>query len=148
MSHCKILKKALLQKLHASLDDQLLVIKRLKLTNNTNVKHLLAAEISSNHIPKNTLIKTQKKNGIQSHIARKKPMISEINRIKRLNWAKKHKNWIKEDWRRVFGLMSPLLVLIHMERSVFGVMKMSFMFLIAHKQLLKVDASLLWSGDA
>ena len=31
----------------------------------------------------------------------KKPVITEINRIKRLKWAREHKNWTNEQWRQV-----------------------------------------------
>ena len=39
--------------------------------------------------------------GFSRRITRKKPPISEINRIKRLAWAKKHLNWITEQWRTI-----------------------------------------------
>jgi DDE superfamily endonuclease/Transposase/Helix-turn-helix domain len=67
-------------------------------------KRQLAQEISaliSKNICGATLVKTLKKNGIQSHVARKKPFISEENRLKRLQWARDHRNWTKEQWRRV-----------------------------------------------
>jgi transposase len=64
----------------------------------------LAKEISSNvqvDLSAATLVKTLKKNGFKSHIARKKPFISEVNRQKRLKWAKEHAKFKIEDWRRV-----------------------------------------------
>ncbi|CAG8573513.1 8856_t:CDS:2 [Ambispora gerdemannii] len=46
-------------------------------------------------------------------------------------------NWIKEDWRRVLWTINPLSAPIIMEKLVFGVINMSFMIQIAHKQPLK-----------
>jgi Transposase/DDE superfamily endonuclease/Helix-turn-helix domain len=67
-------------------------------------KRDLAKEISSG-MPKTfssaTLVRTLKENGFKSRVARKKPFISEENRHKRLKWARDHKNFKREDWRRV-----------------------------------------------
>ncbi|CAG8548741.1 12265_t:CDS:2, partial [Ambispora gerdemannii] len=46
-------------------------------------KRLLATKISSNNVSPRSMIRSLKKNGIKSHIARKKPWINETNRIKR-----------------------------------------------------------------
>ncbi|CAG8835856.1 36073_t:CDS:1, partial [Racocetra persica] len=37
----------------------------------------------------------------KSYIACKKPFLTKKAQRKRYNWAKEHKNWTKEDWRRV-----------------------------------------------
>ncbi|CAG8791104.1 17287_t:CDS:1, partial [Racocetra fulgida] len=64
-------------------------------------KRSLAAEFQSPPIAPSTLVKTLKKNGFKSYIARKKPFLTKKAQRERYNWAKEHKNWTKEDWRRV-----------------------------------------------
>ena len=39
--------------------------------------------------------------GLVGRVAAKKPLLRENNRVKRLNFAKKHKHWTKEDWYQV-----------------------------------------------
>ena len=39
--------------------------------------------------------------GFSRRIARKKPPISENNRIKRLAWAEEHLDWITKQWRTI-----------------------------------------------
>jgi transposase len=39
--------------------------------------------------------------GICSHWSKKKPFISQSNKIKRLEWSKAHKHWTIDDWHRV-----------------------------------------------
>lgn len=39
--------------------------------------------------------------GFYRRVARRKPPISEANRIKRLAWAQEHLHWTVEDWRKV-----------------------------------------------
>lgn len=39
--------------------------------------------------------------GIRGCKARKKPWLSQINQKRRLQWAKKHKNWTIDQWSRV-----------------------------------------------
>ena len=41
------------------------------------------------------------KYGYASRIAKKKPFISEKNRKARLRFARKHKNWNVNDWKKV-----------------------------------------------
>ena len=43
--------------------------------------------------------------GLFGRVAAKKPLLRPVNKKKRLLWAKKHKNWTYEDWKRSFGLM-------------------------------------------
>lgn len=40
-------------------------------------------------------------NGLKSYRPRKKPLITEKQRLKRLAWAKEHKSWSVEQWSRV-----------------------------------------------
>lgn len=39
--------------------------------------------------------------GFGAHVAAKKPLLSYANICKRLEWAKAHKDWTVEDWKRV-----------------------------------------------
>ena len=39
--------------------------------------------------------------GLHGRVARKKPYISEKNRVRRLSWAKRHANWTSQDWQKV-----------------------------------------------
>ena len=51
----------------------------------------------SNHTIRRSLVSA----GLKSYFTRKKPFISEKNRRKRLIWAKQHRHWTIEDWRKV-----------------------------------------------
>lgn len=42
-----------------------------------------------------------KKEGFSGRIARRKPPISETNRLLRLAWAHEHLNWTKEQWQTI-----------------------------------------------
>ena len=42
-----------------------------------------------------------KKEGFSRRIARRKPPISETNRLLRLAWAHEHLNWTKEQWQTI-----------------------------------------------
>jgi transposase len=48
-----------------------------------------------------TLVRKFKTLGITSHIARKKPFITESHRKKRLAWAKEYRKFTVEDWKKV-----------------------------------------------
>ena len=49
--------------------------------------------------------------GFGAHVAAKKPLLSEANIAKRLQWAKKYKDWTVEDWKRVcFSDETPFLL--------------------------------------
>ena len=39
--------------------------------------------------------------GIGSYVAIKKPLLTVKDRIKRLNWARKHQDWLVEKWAKV-----------------------------------------------
>jgi len=39
--------------------------------------------------------------GFRSHMSVKKPVVNAKARLKRLNWAKEHKNWSSDQWRSV-----------------------------------------------
>lgn len=42
-----------------------------------------------------------KKEGFSRRVARRKPPISEANRLLRLAWAHEHLNWTKEQWQTI-----------------------------------------------
>lgn len=48
-----------------------------------------------------TITRRLKQQNLKSRVAPKKPFISEINRKKRIQWAKNYKNWSAEQWKRV-----------------------------------------------
>jgi hypothetical protein len=39
--------------------------------------------------------------GFSSHIVQKKPFLFDIHRARRLEFARKHRKWTIEDWKRV-----------------------------------------------
>jgi hypothetical protein len=39
--------------------------------------------------------------GLLGRVAKKKPYLRLSNKKKRLRWAKEHRHWTKEDWKRV-----------------------------------------------
>lgn len=58
-----------------------------------------------------TVIRRLKEKGLKSRFATKKPLISERNRKKRLEWCKKHEQWTVDDWSKVlFSDESPFWV--------------------------------------
>ena len=58
-----------------------------------------------------TISNRLKEGGLKSRIATKKPLISEINRKKRLEWCKAHQHWTYEQWSKVlFSDESPFSV--------------------------------------
>lgn len=42
-----------------------------------------------------------RKEGFARRIARRKPLISEVNRLLRLQWALEHLNWTREQWNTI-----------------------------------------------
>jgi len=49
----------------------------------------------------NTANKILRDEGLPARAPRKKPYLKAKHRLKRLIWAKQHRHWTKEDWRRV-----------------------------------------------
>ncbi len=39
--------------------------------------------------------------GLRGCVAVKKPLLNKANKLKRLHWAKQHKDWTLEDWKKV-----------------------------------------------
>jgi transposase len=52
-------------------------------------------------VSEGTIRKALRANGINNRIAKKKPFLSDIHIKKRLDFAKQHKSWSLEQWRRV-----------------------------------------------
>src|ERR1700761_7342561 len=63
------------------------------------LKH--APSFTKNRLSINSVKGRLREVGLNGRVARKKPWLSKENIKKRFEWAKEHKNWTKEDWRRV-----------------------------------------------
>ncbi|KAG0755859.1 hypothetical protein G6F22_020473 [Rhizopus arrhizus] len=48
-----------------------------------------------------TVRKSLRRSGLTSFLKPQKPLLSEVNRRKRLDWALDHVDWTIEDWKRV-----------------------------------------------
>ena len=53
------------------------------------------------NVSENAIRKALKQEGFSRRLARRKPIISEINCIKRLEWAREHLSWSKEQWESI-----------------------------------------------
>jgi len=42
--------------------------------------------------------------GFRRRVARKKPLITETNRKKRLAWAQEHLDWLLEQWAKILWI--------------------------------------------
>ena len=69
-------------------------------------RRVTAVDIKKSHYDSKLSISTLKNilkhYGLNDHVARKKPLISLKNRLKRLQFAKTHINWTIKDWSRIF----------------------------------------------
>ena len=52
-------------------------------------------------VSKDTINRRLKANGIKSYVPIKKPLLTHNQKIKRLKWARRHKNWSVKDWEIV-----------------------------------------------
>ncbi|EIE91839.1 hypothetical protein RO3G_16550 [Rhizopus delemar RA 99-880] len=48
-----------------------------------------------------TVRRSLRRSGLTSFVKPQKPLLSEVNRRKRLDWALNHTDWTMEDWKRV-----------------------------------------------
>ncbi|KAG1486748.1 hypothetical protein G6F54_013118 [Rhizopus delemar] len=48
-----------------------------------------------------TARRSLRRSGLTSFVKPQKPLLSEVNRRKRLGWALNHVDWTMEDWKRV-----------------------------------------------
>jgi Transposase and inactivated derivatives len=49
-----------------------------------------------------TLVRAINKAGLHSRVARRKPLLTDENKAKRLTWCLEHQNWSPAKWRRVY----------------------------------------------
>jgi hypothetical protein len=56
---------------------------------------------SNRHISASTVQRRLCESGLRGRIAAKKPLLKDINKKKRLAWAKKHDQWILDRWKSV-----------------------------------------------
>jgi len=56
---------------------------------------------SGNGVSSRTIRRNLKKVKLKSCIPRRKPAMSEANRLKRLEWARTHEHWTVNDWKKV-----------------------------------------------
>ncbi|CAK9814356.1 Transposable element Tc1 transposase [Anthophora quadrimaculata] len=64
----------------------------------------IAAEVNKSReetISVSTIKRRLKEGGLRGCVAVKKPLLRKQNKKKRLQWAKCHKNWTLEDWKKV-----------------------------------------------
>jgi len=53
------------------------------------------------HVSASAIRRALKKEGFSRHVARRKPPISEANRVARLQWAREHLDWTREQWETI-----------------------------------------------
>lgn len=52
-------------------------------------------------VERSTISRVLKKHGINSYSVTKKPLLTALQKQKRLKWALEHRNWTEKDWERV-----------------------------------------------
>ena len=62
---------------------------------------LFSKQNQGQKISRRTIQKALREEGIRSCIPRPKPLISDVNRVKRLEFAEKYKYWTVENWKQV-----------------------------------------------
>lgn len=76
------------------------LIKQNPFSTSAQIKQILSPDL--NHITTKTIRnRLAKKFKMPARIPRKKPLITEKARLKRLAWCKAHKDWTVEDWKKV-----------------------------------------------
>ena len=91
-------------------DPELLLLQRISSLESTSeiIAQINVSQSSSNtHISTSTVQRRLRESGLHGRIAAKKPLLKDINKKKILAWAKKHEQWTLDQWKSVFGLMSP-----------------------------------------
>jgi transposase-like protein len=77
----------------------------------TEMAKRIAPTFLKNRISRQTVARRLKEFGFNSYVARKKPLLSAANIAKRLEWAKAHRDWSIEDWKKVlFSDETPFLL--------------------------------------
>jgi transposase len=79
-----------------------------KLVTNEKNRRLTAGQIrelwekkSRSTVSINTIRRALRNTGLRSCIARRKPLLTEKNRVNRLEWARQHRHWTVHEWRRI-----------------------------------------------
>jgi len=70
----------------------------------------ITAEFNRSHsktISLNTTKRRLRQAGLFGRVVVKKPLLRNENKKKRLAWAKEHRNWIQEYWKKCYGRMNP-----------------------------------------
>ena len=65
----------------------------------------LAASLNSTRktpVSTSTVKRRLRDAGLLGRVAKKKPYFRLANKKKRLRWAKEHRHWTEEDWKKVF----------------------------------------------
>lgn len=57
--------------------------------------------------------------GLSGCVAIRKPFLRTVNKVKRLNWAKEHRNWTEDDWKKVLWSDESKFELFGCKRRVF-----------------------------
>ncbi|XP_051505930.1 uncharacterized protein LOC127413102 isoform X1 [Myxocyprinus asiaticus] len=71
----------------------------------------LTASLNSTHstpVSCTTVKRRLRGAGLMGRIAKKKPLLKQKNKNKRLEWAKKHRHWTTDNWKRVLWILTPL----------------------------------------
>lgn len=76
------------------------MIKRLALTTRSISRQQIIQNLQL-PISKTTMSRRLKEKGLRGRVAAKKPFISRENIKKRLKWARDHKNWTQDQWKKV-----------------------------------------------
>lgn len=79
-------------------------IKLASLRNRRLTAPQIASELQSTsgvNISSRTVARRLIESGLRDHMAVKKPLLRRANKVKRLRWARDHKNWTVERWKLV-----------------------------------------------
>jgi transposase len=79
---------------------EVLKSKELRRKNLADITKIISAK-NNKPISKRTIRRALHKENVSSCIPRKKPLISAINKTKRLAWAMERKDWTIEDWKKI-----------------------------------------------
>ncbi|CAK9816182.1 Transposable element Tc1 transposase [Anthophora plagiata] len=95
-------KRSVRPKITTSAEDRAITI--ISKRNRRKTAPELTAEINASRpepVSLTTVKRRLRKAGLHARIAMRKPLLREQNKAKRLAWAKSHKNWTLEDWKKV-----------------------------------------------
>ncbi|KMQ83819.1 paired box protein and transposase domain containing protein [Lasius niger] len=89
-------------------------------------RRMTASEICAeiNESRENRVCVTTVKNRLLEHglrgcVAVRKPLLRKVNKVKRLEWAKKHRDWAFEDWAKVLWTDESKFEVFGLKRRVF-----------------------------